>query len=234
MRATTEEYYSDGIKQAKELFDRLYPRRNHGVHLGLDSSAIRARLDSDKVPSDTLFQASLADLWLHLPQKVGIDRRKVSPPPSPFKKIPGKGNAGWAAKAQVIQWDAAWRLKDGVSELTKRLESSGSSEVSSSAGTLRKKLLWIVEHGDVLGWIEDLPATLFEQAKIEDLAIKSWTIEQALHRPWRDRVEQDLWVERYAAGHRLLEAEVERLALEHRARKARGVSNSDGHATREL
>lgn len=217
MHATTEGYYEEGIKQAKALFDRLYPRKSHGVDLTMDADAIRKRVDSDEVPGDTLIQSSLADLLLRLGQKVGIDRRKLSPPPSPFKKIKGRGNAAWATKDEAIRWDAAWHLREGASDVAQRLQGSGAKAVQGKAAMVRQKLLWIVEHGDVLGWLEDLPVSLFEQAKVEDLAIHSWTVEQALHRPWRSVDERDLWVNRYEAGHRLLETEIRRLALPARA-----------------
>lgn len=216
MRATTKQYYDDGIKQAKKLFDQLYPRRIHGVDLTMDATSLGRRIDG--LPSSTLLQAAVADLWLRLSQKEGMDRRKLSPPPSPFQKIPGRGNAKWATKDEVLKWDAAWHLRESASGMRQRMMKSGSSKVSTASATLQRKLMWLVENGDVLGWIEDLDVAAFEQAKVEDLSISSWTVEQALHQPWRDPDEQDLWVNRFEAGNRYLESEVKRLALAARAR----------------
>src|SRR5690606_23016088 len=81
------------------------------------------------------------------------------------------------------------------------------------AAILQRKLLWLVENGDVLGWIEDLDVQAFERAKVADLNIRSWTLYQTLRRPWRDPQEQQIWASRYRAGNRLLEAEVAKLAL---------------------
>lgn len=211
MRATTEQYYDDGKKQAVALFDELYPRRNHGVDLTIDSLAISRRIDS--LPGDTQLKAALADLWLQLSQTEGMNRRKVSPPPSPFRKIPGKGNAQWASKDDLVRWDAAWHLRETASEVRQKMLRSGSSKVASASAILQKKLLWLVENGDVLGWIEELDVAAFDQATIADLDVRSWTIQQALHQPWRNPLEQGVWVSRYRAGNRLLEAEVESLAL---------------------
>lgn len=216
MRATTEQYYDDGIKQAKKLFDQLYPRRAHGVDLTMDAISLGERIDG--LPGCTLLQAAVADLWLRLSQKEGMDRRKVSPPPSPFQKIPGRGNAKWATKDKITKWDAAWHLRESASGMRQRMMKSGASSVSSASAILQRKLMWLVQNGDVLGWIEDLDVAAFEQAKIEDLSISTWTVEQALHQPWRNPDEQDLWVSRFEAGHRYLEAEVKRLALASRAR----------------
>lgn len=216
MRATKDEYYLDGKKQAKKLFDELYPRRNHGVDLAMDSSSLSRRIDS--LPGDTQLKAGLADLWLKLSQTEGMHRRRVSPPPSPFRKIPGRGNAKWASKDEIVRWDAAWRLRETASEARQKMLRSGSSKVANASAILQQKLLWLVENGDVLGWIEELDVSAFDQASVADLDIQSWTIQQALHKPWRAHDEQDLWVKRYEAGNRLLEAQVKRLALTARAR----------------
>ena len=211
MRATTEQYYEDAKKQAVDLFNHLHPRAAHGLNLTMDSAEIGRRIDV--LPGDTLLQAALADLWLRLSQKEGMDRRKVSPPPSPFRKIPGRGNAKWASKDDILAWDAAWRLRETASQAAQKLLQSGSTKVASSATILQRKLLWLVENGDVLGWIEDLDVEAFERAKVADLDIRPWTLYEALQRPWRDPQEQRLWTSRYRAGNRLLEAEVEKLAL---------------------
>lgn len=211
MRATTEQYYEDAKKQAVDLFNHLHPRAAHGLNLTMDSAEIGRRIDA--LPGDTLLQAALADLWLRLSQKEGMDRRKVSPPPSPFRKIAGRGNAKWASKADILAWDAAWRLRETASQAAQKLLQSGSTKVASAASVLQRKLLWLVENGDVLGWIEDLEVEAFGRAKVADLDIRSWTLYQALQRPWRNPQEQRLWVSRYRAGNRLLEAEVGRLAL---------------------
>lgn len=216
MRATKDEYYLDGKKQAKKLFDELYPRRNHGVDLTTDTKTVSQKIDP--LPGDTLLQAALADLWLQLDQKEGLDRRKLAPPPSPFRKIPGKGNAKWATKDEIKDWDAAWRLRDAASAIRQRMMKSGASKVATASAILHRKLMWLVENGDVLGWIEDVGVEAFQRAEIEHLDIQAWTVEQALHKPWRAHDEQDLWVKRYEAGNRLLEAQVKRLALTARAR----------------
>lgn len=216
MRATTEQYYDDGKKQAVDLFNELYPRRNHGVDLTMDSTALSRRID--ELPGHTQLKAGLADLWLKLSQTEGMHRRRVSPPLSPFRKIPGKGNAKWASKEEIERWDAAWRLRETASEARQKMLRSGSSKVASASAILQQKLLWLVENGDILGWIEELDVSAFDQASVADLDIQSWTVQQALHQPWRAPDEQDLWVKRYEAGNRLLEAEVKRLALTARAR----------------
>lgn len=211
MRATTEQYYEDAKKQAIDLFNHLHPRAAHGVNLAMDSAEIARRIDA--LPGDTQLQAALADLWLRLSQKEGMARRKVSPPPSPFRKIAGRGNAKWASKDDILAWDAAWRLRETASQAAQKLLQSGSTKVASAAAILQRKLLWLVENGDVLGWIEDLDVQAFERAKVADLNIRSWTLYQALRRPWRDPQEQQIWASRYRAGNRLLEAEVAKLAL---------------------
>lgn len=211
MRATRDEYYLDGKKQAKKLFDELHPRRNHGVDLTTDTKTVSQRIDP--LPGDTLMQAALADLWLQLDQKEGMDRRKLAPPPSPFRKIAGRGNAKWATKDEIKDWDAAWQLRDAASAIRQRMMRSGASKVATASAILHRKLMWLVENGDVLGWIEDVDVEAFQRAEIEHLDIQAWTVQQALHRPWKDPQEQRLWANRYRAGNRLLEAEVEKLAL---------------------
>ena len=210
-RASTEEYYEDAKRQAKLLFDELHPRRAHGVDWTIDTDELRERLNL--LDDAIILKGTLADLLVGIPQKEGIARRKIQPPPSPFKKEAGKGNAWRATKGEIIKWDLAWRLKGAVSELAQSFLKSGSTTVVDHGRILTKKLQWLVANGDVLGWIDDLQVTAFEQAAIEDLSIKSWTVPQALHQPWHDPDEQGLWVKRYEAGNRLLEAEIRRLAL---------------------
>jgi len=217
MRATTEQYYEDAKKQAVDLFNQLHPRSAHGVTLTMNSLALSQRIDA--LPGHTQLQAALADLWLQLSQKQGMDRRSQSPPTSPFRKTPGKGNAKWASKDEVMAWDAAWHLRETATQTRQKMLRSGSTKVASASAVLQRKLLWLVENGDVLGWIEDLEVEAFEKATTADLDVRAWTLHQALQQPWRNPQEQQLWVSRYRAGNRYLEAEVERLALTARSRR---------------
>ncbi len=217
---TEADYYShEGAPQAVKLFTELHGRK-HDVSVAMSLTQLRKRLD--KLPQDTKMKAALADLWLGLSQRVGRDRRKTKPPTSPFAK---EGVSYKATKQAILEWEAAWRLKKIANTSAFELHQSGASEVQNSAVMLRAKLLWLVEHGDILGWIQELPVEGFDAASVPDLTVQAWTLNDALHQPWRDPREQSLWVKRFAAGNRLLEAEVQRLALAAQAVRTDGVDH---------
>ena len=212
---TDADYYShEGTPQAVKLFTELHGR-NHDVSLAMTLSQLRKKLD--KLPADTKVQVALADLWLGLSQRAGRARRKVSPPPSPFVK---EGTSRKASAKAILKWEAAWRLKKFTSTAMQELHRSGPAAIQDATKDLQAKLLWLVEHGDILGWIQELPEEGFDAAQVSNLTVQAWTLNDALRQPWRDVREQSLWVKRFAAGHRLLEAEVQRLALSAQAHQA--------------
>ena len=204
-----EQYYtSEGLPQAVRLFDELYSRKRHGVTLSMSIDQLRQHLE--KLPGNTVMPAALTALWLDLSQKEERERRKTEPPKNPFGP---DGKAKKATKEAILKWEAAWRLKRVMSEGAQAFQRSGSEKVKSTAQTLHAKLLWVIENGDVLGWIGELPTEAIEKAVIGDLDIKAMTLHNALLKPWQDPQEQVLWAKRFRAGNRLLEKEVENKSL---------------------
>jgi len=211
---TKEAYYhAEGIPQAVALFDELHPRSpngrsTHGVDLTISLDELRKRLDT--LPDDTLIPSALAALWLRISQTDERERRKTEPPPNPFKKV---GAAKKAPKKAILEWDAAWRLKKMVSKGVQDMHASGAQATNKAAATLLRKLQWVIAKGEVLGWIEQLPEDAIADIPVSQWEIRSLTLHEAPLRPWRNPSEQKLWVARYRAGNRLLEADVEKRAL---------------------
>ncbi|KRG84310.1 hypothetical protein H7691_08495 [Stenotrophomonas sp. CW117] len=206
---TKEAYYeAEGVPQAIALFDELHSRVNHGVNMAISLDQLRKRLD--KLPDDTLIPSALAALWLRLSQREERARRKIEPPPNPFTQV---GAAKKARKKDILEWDAAWRLKKMVATGVQDMQLSGAETTNKAAATLLRKLQWVIARGEVLGWIEQLPEEVVTDIPVSQWEIKPMPLRDALLRKWRDPQEQSLWVKRYKAANRLLEAEVERSAL---------------------
>lgn len=199
----SEYFHGEGLPQAVRLFDELKSRKSHGVSLAMSLPQLRQKIET--LPDETRLQGALADLWLDLPQKEARLRRKTAPPPSPFVK---EGKTIRAAKKEIRDWDAAWRLKEAAVEAAQIFAASGAPTISRAAHILRAKLLWLVENGDVLGWIGELPEDSLTAQAAPDLSVQTWTIDDALLQPWRQPQEQALWAARFAAGNRMLESEV--------------------------
>ena len=70
-------------------------------------------------------------------------------------------------------------------------------------------------------------------ASSSSLPVWAWTVEQVLLRRWLDPDEQTLWVERFKAGNRFLEAALESKVLALQAVK-RDEPNSEPRALPEL
>jgi hypothetical protein len=204
-----EAYYDVGRKQAIELFKEQFPRQAKSIHMAMTAEDLRERLR--KLPSTTLFNSALADLFAGISQEEGRKRRRSPPPPpNPFK---GKKNNLRAAQADIIQWEMQWRQKKVDSLLGQVFMSASLPEVRDYGRLLRSKLLWMVTDGKVMGSVDDLPIELFEQADPSALDVRAWTVEQVLAHRWLDVDEQTLWVERFKAGNRFLEAAIVRQVL---------------------
>ncbi len=100
-----------------------------------------------------------------------------------------------------------------VSKGVQDMHASGAQATNKAAATLLRKLQWVIAKGEVLGWIEQLPEDAIADIPVSQWEIRSLTLHEALLRPWRNPSEQKLWVARYRAGNRLLEADVEKRAL---------------------
>ena len=204
-----EAYYDEGRKQAVELFKEQFPRQANSIHMAMTAEELRERLR--KVPGTTLFNSALADLFAGISQEEGRKRRRSPPPPpNPFK---GKKNNQKAAQADIILWDQQWRQKKVESLLAQVFMTASLPEVRDYGRMLRSKLLWMVADGKVMGSVDDLPVEQFEQADLSALDVRAWTVEQVLMHSWLDPDEQTLWVQRFKAGNRFLEAFLESKAL---------------------
>ena len=137
-------------------------------------------------------------------------RRSPPPPPNPFN---GKKNNQKASKAEIVQWDQQWRQQKVDSLLAQVFMDAALPEVRDYGKLLRSKLLWMVSEGRVMGSVDDLPADLFEQADPSELDVRAWTVEQVLVKRWLDPDEQTIWVQRFKAGNRFLEAALESKVL---------------------
>lgn len=205
-----EAYYDEGRAQAVKLFNELYPRAKHGVTMVISAAELRQRLH--KLPLTQKFKAALADLYLALDVFEGRARRKDEPPESPFELGPRKSLM--AERGKLLEWDAAWRLKEAAQVIAQKFEAAGATEVQDYGRRLRQKLLWLVAHGQVLGSVDDMPVVALDQADVAELEVMEWTTEEALMQPWLDPDERALWVNRYIAGNRYIESAVQRAALE--------------------
>lgn len=204
-----EAYYDEGRKQAIDLFKEQFPRQAKSIHMAMSAEELRARLR--KLPDTTAFNSALADLFVGISQEIGRKRRgSPPPPPNPFK---GHKNNQKASKADIIQWDKHWRQQKAQSLIAQVFMEAGLPEVRDYGRLLRSKLLWMVSEGRVMGSVDDLPVELFEQADPSELDVRAWTVEQVLVRRWLDPDEQTLWVQRFKAGNRFLEAALESKVL---------------------
>ena len=224
-----EAYYDEGRKQAIELFKEQFPRQAKGIHMAMTAEELRLRLR--KLPDTTAFNSALADLFVGISQDAGRKRRgSPPPPPHPFK---GHKNNLKASKADIVQWDKHWRQQKAQSLIAQVFMEAGLPEVRDYGRMLRSKLLWMVSDGKVMGSVDDLPVELFEQADPSELDVRAWTVEQVLVRRWLDRDEQTLWVERFKAGNRFLEAALDRQVLALQAEE-REKPDSEPRALPEL
>lgn len=204
-----ELYYDEGRKQAIELFKEQFPRQAKSIHMAMSAEELRERLR--KLPDPTAFNSALADLFVGISQETGRTRRRSPPPPpNPFN---GKKNNQKASKAEIVQWDQQWRQQKVDSLLAQVFLDAALPEVRDYGKLLRSKLLWMVSEGRVMGSVDDLPADLFEQADPSELDVRAWTVEQVLVKRWLDPDEQTLWVQRFKAGNRFLEAALESKVL---------------------
>lgn len=228
-QSNIELYYDEGRKQAIELFKELSPRQAKSIHMAMTAAELRERLR--KLPDATPFNSALADLFAGISQEEGRKRRRSPPPPpNPFK---GKKNNQKATKSDIIQWDTQWRQQKIDSLVAQVFMTASLPEVRDYGRLLRSKLLWMVTEGRVMGSVDDLSVALFEQADPSALDIRSWSVEQVLMRRWIDPDEQTLWVERFKAGNRFLEAALESKVLALQAEKS-DQPNSGSRALPEL
>ncbi len=210
----TEAYYDEGRKQAIELFKAQYPRQAKSLHMAITAQELRERLR--KLPPDTLFNSSLADLFVGISQEEGRKRRRSPPPPpNPFK---GRHkNNQKASLSDIVLWEKQWRQHKVQSLIAQVFAQAALPEVRDYGKELRAKLLWMVTEGQVMGSVDDLPTSLFDTADPSALDVRALTLEQVLLQRWQDPDEQDLWVARFRAGNRFLEAALERRVLAERS-----------------
>lgn len=203
-RRSVKEYEDEGYEQAIEYF-----RKAGGTFRKDATKSQDVRSAIDKLPADTVLQATMSDFWLRLTKTEGRKRRKDSPPPSPFVK---NGRNVEAKKQQIEDWDAAWLAKEAARVFAK----SGSSHSRSIGEMLRSRLPWLTaSQGAVIGCVGELPVASMQLAmkQPEKMHLQWLTLEEALHRRWTAVEERGVWLSRFKAAYAEVVGELERRHL---------------------
>jgi hypothetical protein len=199
-RRSVKEYEDEGLEQAVVYFSKI-----DGAFRKDTAKVEDVRSAIDRLPPDAVLQATISDFWLRLTKTEGRKRRSNSPPPSPFVK---NGRNLEAEKRRIADWDVQWLAKEAARVFAK----SGSSQSRSVGEMLRTRLPWLTtDNGSVIGCAGELPVVLLEQAtkQPEKLGLKWMALEEALHGRWAVLEERGVWLSRFKAAARAVEAELE-------------------------
>lgn len=204
-RSGAKEYEDYGYDLAVKLLIDL------GVRLGACMTGDDIRDHLDTLDDAQLLQTTVGDFWLGVTKDEGKERRKFDPiPPNPFKHKQHRSRLG--RKDEIEAWDGHWRTIEAAAVYAK----SGVRRIRNIGMALRKSLPWLEHEVDgIIGALNDLTRHSFAQAMQADisaLAIKQYTVADALRRRWHDTQERAIWIKRLELAHRHEERELRLLA----------------------
>lgn len=171
------------------------------AHLPYDY--LRAQID--ELGDDAMLTAGVADFWLDLDKEDGPKQRRIEPPKSPFKRM---GNKRWATKAEVAEWDLAWRARKAADLLRKSKSKRGSTLAETFLYQRFPMVMALIgDKRQVVGMAGWLPS-IAQSLKVDQIDIDWLRPDQALRLPWLDRNEAAQWQSMLVGMHRRLEQEV--------------------------
>lgn len=223
---------------------------SHGKLLAIDSLGIRDRLMPaskvrewilKNVKPDGLMYTQVADFWLRIKKKDGLDRRQEQVPVNPFV-YRGKNNAVQGRRDQIEVWHRAWIERIGVEARVAQVKGKHDPVSQSLMKEYEQQHPWLVMNTRkpirgytkfVVGWAEGITLGLMDRAypNPDDLDLEYLTIADALRQPWFDREEQGMWVKILRRMHQLALEEQQQIFAQEYAELARlALQNGGAHA----